>query len=445
MKIALAAVSAIYYMRVFGLARERRKTVWIAIGLCAFQAVYAIWPQLYYLDSNAYPALSISMIAVEGLFMIGLLHGLTGQGWMKIILFYCLGILASTLSALIIFGIFGVFSGISVPVLISSQWNNFLISVLIIILQMALLIGIAELVCRHLNRDCPELRWTQLAPIFAAQAVSILVLYILFIDRSGAGRTIALTAIAILVLLYFIADGIIFQAFRAFVKNSELTKELDYMTKQQEMQRSYYLSLDEQLRIVRRLRHDYKNTLQTVDRLIAEGDTQKAAQLAAECKDLFPNNGPNFYTGNNVLDAVLNNKALEAKKLGIEFDVILTLPTEYSISEIDLMSIFSNLLDNALAYTSGVSGELKKSVSVDSSVRAGLWVICFSNSFYGNCLPSFQTSKPDKELHGQGMGIVRAIVDKYDGTFQTKIAEGWLKITITLNAVAYMLDKESRD
>ena len=51
---------------------------------------------------------------------------------------------------------------------------------------------------------------------------------------------------------------------------------------------------------------------------------------------------------NQIADVVLSSKAGEAAGRGIRFTVSAPLPPELPVEDVDLMSLLSNLLDNAL-------------------------------------------------------------------------------------------------
>ncbi|MEI6101362.1 MAG: ATP-binding protein, partial [Eubacteriales bacterium] len=55
-----------------------------------------------------------------------------------------------------------------------------------------------------------------------------------------------------------------------------------------------------------------------------------------------------YFTGNSVADAVLSNKLFLAQNKGVQVNVVAQLPGKLMISDVQLGSVLSNLLDNAI-------------------------------------------------------------------------------------------------
>ena len=432
-RIGLILATVLYYDRVLEPKRSF-PCLLLSLGLLLFlfEVLYVYKPELNYLSANAMPLLSAVVTLAEAFFVMVSLRILTRSGWMRILMFYCLALLISVLSSLLPFALFGLFTGENVAYLVAARWNDLAISLISTVLRIALLIGSAELVGRYLNRQTAELRWSQFAPAIGAQAVS-LILCIALTQEDLPARALLITVLAILITIYGLADAVLFQSFRAFVKNSELADQLRAAERQQALQKEYYLSISDQMKTVRRLRHDYKNSMLTMTALMERGETEQARTMADSYKTLLDAAGPGFYSGNEILDTVLNVKAQEAEKLGIAFSAQLSLPFPLRVSDMDLMSVFSNMIDNALEYVRELPRPDKPLVDVSAEVRAGLWVITFQNTYCGDALPSFATTKGDAAAHGQGRAIVRSIVEKYDGTFSDLLQDGMYAAVLTMN------------
>ena len=98
----------------------------------------------------------------------------------------------------------------------------------------------------------------------------------------------------------------------------------------------------------------------------------------------------------------------------------------------DLNMLLSNLYRNALEAAKKTS-ERKVELLIEKS-RAYL-KIAMQNSVTENPLienPNFITSKPEKELHGFGMQIIRNVVEKYQGMLQIDGTDRQVKINVLL-------------
>ena len=125
-----------------------------------------------------------------------------------------------------------------------------------------------------------------------------------------------------------------------------------------------------------------------------------------------------IHGGSTAAEALLVDKKNRCTNFGIEFrDKIIILPEESSIKEMDLVSLTGNLLDNAIeaAVSSGCDAPF---VEINSTVLKNIWMLKVSNSKSSDISLDYyniKTTKKDKNNHGLGIGIVRSIVDSYDG------------------------------
>ena len=431
-KLLVIGVSVLYFSRVLKPKNGYWRMLFSAgLIMAAFQAVYLIWPPCYVFSSDARPLLSAGMTALEAAFTILTLYAVTNSRIVEILLFYCLSLLISVVASLLLFALSAAFSSQSVSAVAATQWNDFFRSFIAAVLQMGLLIAAGEAISHYLRKQMAELRFSQFVPVLGTQAASAVILIVLMRESGLYSRM--LPALAVLIVLYVIADAVLTSAFRAFVKNSELRHEVDALRQMQTLQKEYYLSLDAQFQNAQRMRHDYKNVLLTIDALLEKGETERARAFAADCQSKLASGGKAFYTGNEVLDAVLNNKAREAARRGARFQAELVLPEPLAVADVDLMSLFSNLLDNALEYVDTLPSGGERTVGVTGTVGTGLWALRFFNTYLELSPPDFLTTKDDKMRHGYGMGIVRAIVSAYNGTCNAAVSERQLTITVTLN------------
>jgi sensor histidine kinase regulating citrate/malate metabolism len=97
----------------------------------------------------------------------------------------------------------------------------------------------------------------------------------------------------------------------------------------------------------------------------------------------------------------------------------LTLPKSLSIQDIDLMCIYSNLLDNAIesCQRSPSSDDL---IKIKTSQIGNYLGIKITNSKRSNLsqqisASGYDTTKKDKSMHGYGLRIIDEIVKRYDG------------------------------
>lgn len=100
---------------------------------------------------------------------------------------------------------------------------------------------------------------------------------------------------------------------------------------------------------------------------------------------------------------------------GITFQKEGTLLGEISITEYELVSLFANLLDNAIEAAEKTE---KKEIHLSMEKQQGYLRIVLRNSKLESINPiksDFKTTKANKKLHGIGNRIIRDIVNNHNG------------------------------
>ena len=101
-------------------------------------------------------------------------------------------------------------------------------------------------------------------------------------------------------------------------------------------------------RQVRGWRHDYRNHIQTMKVLAANGDLEGLKEYLDMLDTDLNTVDTVVKTGNAMADAILNSKISLAKSKDITVQVDAHIPVKLKMSELDLCCIIGNLFDNAI-------------------------------------------------------------------------------------------------
>ena len=129
-------------------------------------------------------------------------------------------------------------------------------------------------------------------------------------------------------------------------------------------------------------------------------------------------------------------KAQEAAARGVLVNVQCSLGEVPGIEEIDLCSLFGNLLDNALEECERQeSGE--RSIRLWSGLKGGYQAVQVENTCR-NIRRSgeyfYTTDKADKDNHGIGMRLIEQICKKYNGELLIQAEESKIRMTAYIQA-----------
>lgn len=124
-------------------------------------------------------------------------------------------------------------------------------------------------------------------------------------------------------------------------------------------------------------------------------------------------------TGNEILDVILTDKALRCQAENIQLTCVADGKKLDFMEQSDLISLFSNALENATEYVSTIPDPEKRYINLLVRQQSGFLTIQVENYYEGapvakNENPS--TSKPDAIQHGYGIRSMRYIARKYSGS-----------------------------
>lgn len=188
----------------------------------------------------------------------------------------------------------------------------------------------------------------------------------------------------------------------------------------QDLEQEYYELAVHKEEKLSRIRHDMSNMLQTALMLFES----KNPQNQAEAKEMLKKQtaalcavAPTVYCDVPVINTVLALKKETAEQKGIHLNIEVEKLSRLYIENMDLCSILSNLLDNAILHTSSYDGQNQVGIKIAPS--AGYLLIRTENPLRpGTTLTRNQllsSSPSHTEGHGYGMEILKELTKKYDG------------------------------
>lgn len=180
--------------------------------------------------------------------------------------------------------------------------------------------------------------------------------------------------------------------------------------------KQYIENADNEYQVIRKLRHDTKDTYRVIDDYLLNNEIEKARDYIrkivkiADDKILFVN------TDNKIVNSVINSKLTVAKSYGINATCLCINDYE-GIDDIDLCRLLSNMLENAVTATSNCN-LLSKSILLRITYEQNQYIFLLKNSIDNSVLtenPRLSTNKSDFVNHGYGVKIIRDIAEKYYG------------------------------
>lgn len=175
----------------------------------------------------------------------------------------------------------------------------------------------------------------------------------------------------------------------------------------------------------RKLLHDMKNHLLLLRKYEEGKQWEELHSYLKEISDDILEDTTKVWSGNVVVDLMLNTKKAYAEAQGTNVEIDTEVMTNFPLGNRETISLFGNLLDNAIeACERMTKGE--KWVRIKMRKHHELLSIEVENSIEE--IPkerngSLISNKMERGGHGYGMSNIRHIVDKYDGTYSYQISE----------------------
>lgn len=167
---------------------------------------------------------------------------------------------------------------------------------------------------------------------------------------------------------------------------------------------------------LKRARHDFKNHLIALEEL-SKGDERTDLQEYFQKLDREYQLSDDFiYTGNKILDGLMNHKLKIMMATGAVIDTKMQIPENIDVNSFDLVVVIGNLLDNAIE---SLSKQKNGSFKMEIDYKQGMLLIYANNTYEGEIKRKgdilISTKKNAPESHGIGLSNVRRIIEKYDG------------------------------
>ncbi|HBH1626802.1 GHKL domain-containing protein [Clostridioides difficile] len=205
--------------------------------------------------------------------------------------------------------------------------------------------------------------------------------------------------------------------FKEIIKENRLKSQAELIKNKLDMQYAHYLSIQESHMRVKKLYHDINNHIYCIDNL--RNNSKEINEYVNNLKDEIKTFKYIYNTGNMILDIIINEKSEVCLKKGIKFTCSINFSKVNFVKPIDVSSIFSNILDNAIEACDKIVDEnVNKYIRIKGTITRSFFVLKCENSklnqltFNKNIL---LTNKMDKFVHGIGIQSIKSSLQKYNG------------------------------
>ena len=211
-----------------------------------------------------------------------------------------------------------------------------------------------------------------------------------------------------------------------------------YLRMQLENQMNHYADLEKRNQDLKGFRHDMKNHLEILSRLIEEREITLAVKYISDMKDGMQNRGKQIIeTGNPIMDAILSEKIHTARERGITVKDEIFISQGIEIDSLDGCILFGNIMDNAIEACAKIPSEEERKIRIKMTSKADMLICRFTNTVHKEILidKNLKTTKDNAEMHGIGVKNIKKSVEKYGGTVSFEKKEGEFEVSFVLFGV----------
>ena len=219
-----------------------------------------------------------------------------------------------------------------------------------------------------------------------------------------------------LFLLTSLVTGKITSHFR---KARKLTQE--HMLQQLEYFKVYRTTQDE----TRRYKHDMKNHFLYLNALSHDNKIEEMKEYIASLSDHWENLTQLVSTGNDVVDTIIYGKNFLFEQNHISLSVEGMFVTDLKIDPIDLCTIFTNAIDNAVESNIKCPDDENRYLNIHIKVSRNNYLVSFMNPLNTKLHIHNNHIETDKEedYHGYGLKNIEHSLAKYGGSYQIKTTQ----------------------
>lgn len=220
-----------------------------------------------------------------------------------------------------------------------------------------------------------------------------------------------------------------------YFKQYEEKRETDQRNRMVEMQ---WMQSEKEIETFRRsetavslLRHDMRHFLLNISAFIDNGENDKAKEYISGIISSVDKTATYKYCKNEIVNMILSSYENELKDNDIDFQYFIRVPEHLSVSDVDLTSILSNALENAVHAVLPLEAE-KRHIAFDMRMNEDKLLISVKNTFAER--PEIVDGIPQSRKNGHGFGTrsICYVTEKLKGNCQFTVKNDWFILRVVM-------------
>ncbi len=329
-------------------------------------------------------------------------------------------------------------------------WNTYSWRILVILINISLVIAISWMLQSLRKKQYPwvkTINFRNLVLGMPGLLCCALVLSFVQLSRSMESVNPLFDKVAVfsvtMVCIIYIIGSVAFIWVNDTRKNYRLQNQLKDMYLN--IQKSYYTNILANDQELRRFKHDLMSYIGCMRVLSEQQKFEELARYITEVSSvvngLFPDR---IHCGNDIVDAMLSYLFTIAEKESIQIALEGTLPRDIGVADIDLCTILSNTIMNAIEACKQLEHEDNRSIKLTVGKKQDSIYLSVENPVLGPVdlnLLGKGTTKSEKQNHGFGIRNIQDAVQRNQGHVRFNNLEGIFRVEIFLQEAFTTIEK----
>lgn len=280
-------------------------------------------------------------------------------------------------------------------------------------------------------RQCKKIKYRYKINNYYIVIISTLSVIMSILIISFINIYLSLSIIIIVFLnMEYICNKLIL-AFNIGIKNN-------IVKKQNELYKRQLISINNLSKKTKSIKHDYRNHLSIIKVLADVEDIHELKKYINKICEKIEISDKLVFTNNIIIDSILNFKIEEIKSKNINYEIDVNIPKELEIDSVDITTILSNIIDNAIEATNKVDNFNERFIKIYLEMDDNKFIIKIMNTYNGILKyknGEILSTKNNFLDCGIGISNVRNVVQKYKGIMDINFnnKQFFVEISITLS------------
>lgn len=266
--------------------------------------------------------------------------------------------------------------------------------------------------------------------LFIISQIILIIVFITSIFFNSA--TYNIISCIIIIILCFLAFYSLYLTYKNMVIHAEIEAKNEIIEKQQKIQIEHFIATKNQIKEIDKIK-EYINQENVYNELKNTEEMRDYVNHLIEKHITYTTD----YCDNKIIDAIIFNKIHIFKENHIQHTVQMIIPEKLPVDNIDIISIFTNLIDNA------IEGCLKteknqRFIDIDAKIQANFLIIKITNSKSSNItvsLNNHSTKLKNYDEHGYGLQIIKETCQKNSGDLTINDKNDFVEIIATIKCI----------